>query len=93
MSLRKIVKETTGQDVYHCRGCNTCSLPNASELDVPLGSLLQMVMMDDDEVLSTRTLWSEAALEASRHACHKGLNLQAILLSLRQEAQRRAANS
>jgi hypothetical protein len=42
--------------------------------------------MDDDEALQARTLWSDAVLEAARGACHRGLDLSKIMLSLRKAA-------
>ncbi|MCX6065272.1 MAG: hypothetical protein NT121_05895 [Chloroflexi bacterium] len=88
-SLRHIVKTATGQDVYHCRECQMCDLPSAADMDVPLTTIIQMVMFDDEEVLTCRTVWSERVLQEASHACKRGLNLQAILFALRMEAQLR----
>lgn len=85
-SLRHTVKLATGQDVYHCRECQFCDLDNPGDMDVPLTTILQMVMFDDEEVLTCRTVWSERVLQAAARACKRGLNLQAILLALRAEA-------
>lgn len=89
-SLRYLVKTATGQDVYRCRECQLCDLPARPDMDVPLTTIIQMVMFDDEEVLTCRTVWSEYVLAESARACKRGLNLQAILLALREEAQRRA---
>jgi hypothetical protein len=89
-SLRHTIKEATGQDVYKCRGCQLCDLPPLPEMDVPLTTILQMVMFDDEEVLTCRTLWSETVLAESSHACKRGLNLHAILLALREESRKRS---
>ena len=59
-------------------------------MDVPLPSLIEMVLLDDEEALETRTLWSDAVLEASRGACKRGLNLRAVMLGLREEWARRS---
>jgi heterodisulfide reductase subunit C len=55
-------------------------------MDIPLYSLIQMVTLDDEEVLSCRTLWSDHVLKASREACARELNLNNVLLALREEA-------
>ena len=89
MTLRRVVKDTTGQDVYLCRGCQKCDLPDAEEQDIPLGSLVQMIIFDDEEVLTCRTLWSDKVLEDASKACKRNLQLRAILLSLREEARQR----
>jgi hypothetical protein len=59
-------------------------------MDIPLSSLVQLVLLNDEETLQCRTLWSDSVLEASRGACKRGLDLHAILLVLRDEASRRA---
>jgi len=51
--------------------------------------LLQMVIMNDDEVLTSRTVWSDHVFESARHACANGLDMQAVLQALRDEARRR----
>ncbi len=88
-SLRHIVKRATGQDVYHCRECQLCDLANPGDMDVPLTTILQMVMFDDEEVLTCRTLWSDRVVEEAARACKRGLNLRAILLALQTEANQR----
>jgi hypothetical protein len=90
-SLRQVVKTATGQDIYRCRGCQICNLQPAEDMDVPLTTILQMVMFDDEEVLTCRTLWSERVLAEASRACKRGLNLQTIMLALRAEADQRNA--
>jgi heterodisulfide reductase subunit C len=48
--------------------------------------MIQMIIYDDREVLTSRTLWSNKVLESSRHICQRGLNVQAIMQALREEA-------
>ncbi|HEY9152313.1 MAG TPA: hypothetical protein VIN60_05455 [Anaerolineales bacterium] len=91
MSLRRIVKEATGQDVYLCHACFDCDVEIQDEMDVPLCSLIQLVLYDDEEALQTRTLWSDSVLAASRGACKRGLDLHAVMLALRAESKRRTA--
>jgi len=91
MSLRRVVKNLTGQDVYICQACLDCDLVIRNEMDIPLSSLIQLVLYDDEEALHTRTLWSDSVLEASRGACKRGLNLHAVMLALRAESKRRTA--
>ena len=88
-SLRRIVKEATGQDVSKCQACFDCDVSIDNELDIPLGSLIQLILQNDEEALQSRTLWSGPVLEASRHACKRGLDLYEVITVLRQEAKRR----
>ncbi len=91
MSLRRVVKNLTGQDVSLCQACLDCDFVIQNEMDIPLSSLIQLVLHDDEEALHTRTLWSDSVLEASRGACKRGLNLHAVILALRAESKRRTA--
>jgi hypothetical protein len=59
------------------------------ERDIPLGGLIQLALMDDEEALLSRTLWSDPVLQASRGACKRGINLHAVMMVLREEAKKR----
>lgn len=89
MSLRRVIKLATGQDINICHACFDCDVPLAEEMDIPLGSLVQLALLDDEEALDSRTLWSDAVLEASHGACKRGLNLPAVMIALREEFLRR----
>ena len=91
--LRLVVLTATGQDVRKCSHCEFCSTKIDPEQDISLETLLQMVVMNDEEVLATRTLWSDKVLESAQHVCASNLNLEAILLALRNEARRRGLAS
>lgn len=90
-TLRRIVKDKTNQDVYKCQGCLDCEPPAGNDADIPVGSMVQMIIQDDREVLSCRTLWSEDVLREARHCCLRGLNIESIILALRDEAIRQGA--
>jgi heterodisulfide reductase subunit C len=87
-SLRRIVKEATNQDISRCLGCSDCDAAHPDQ-DIPLGSLIQLALMDDEEALQSRTLWSDSVLAAARGACQRGLDLHSIMIALRDEAKRR----
>ncbi len=90
MTLRRLVKRASGQDVQLCHACSDCDLDiPAEEMDIPLSSLVQLILLDDEEALHCRTVWSDAVLEASRHACKRGLDLRAVIAALREEKLRR----
>lgn len=59
------------------------------EMDISLESLVTLVQMNDEEVLTSRTLWSDEVLEAAKNACNSGIDLPAVLKALRREAERR----
>lgn len=82
----------TGFDVSKCQACLDCDLHLPKEMDIPLASLIQLVLLDDEEALGSRTLWSDAVLEAARGACNRGLDLHAVMLVLREESARRSGS-
>jgi heterodisulfide reductase subunit C len=89
MSLRKLILTKTGQDVQRCRGCQLCNGQYSHEQDIPLDSLIQLIIMNDDEVLTSRTVWSDEVLQHAGEACARELDLVKILMALREEAVRR----
>lgn len=90
MSLRQVIKEATGQDISICHACFDCDLHFSDDLDIPLGGLIQLALLNDDEVLDSQTLWSEAVLDAAHGVCKRGLDLYAVMLALRAESVRRS---
>jgi heterodisulfide reductase subunit C len=92
MSFRRLILSKTGQDVNRCRGCQLCNGEYSREQDIPLDSLIQLAIMNDEEILSSRTLWSDEVLRCARDACVRELNLEEILLVLREEAIRRGVD-
>jgi hypothetical protein len=89
MSLRRAVLLATGQDIKICQACYDCEMPLAEEMDIPLGSLVQLALLNDEEALDSRTLWSDVVLEASHGACRRGIDLHAVMIALREESVRR----
>jgi len=86
--LRTVVLMATGQDLRRCSHCSFCSAMLGGDMDLTLEMLLQLVLLNDDEILTSRTLWSDHVLERARHACANGLEMPAVLLALRDEARR-----
>ncbi len=89
MTLRRLILDKTGQDVQRCRGCQLCNGDFSQDQDIPLDSLVQLIIMNDEEVLTARTVWSDEVLKVAREACARELDLEKILLALREEAIRR----
>lgn len=88
-TLKRIVKEATGQDISRCQACLDCEVSCPENIDIPIGSMVQMVMFNDEEVLTCRTLWSDCVLSKARLACSRGIDIHAVMLALREEANQR----
>jgi len=89
MSLRQWVRETTGYDVRRCGRCSYCVHFVTPDDDLSLEAMMQLVMQNDEEVLTSRTLWSDEALQRARMMCVSTMDVAVIMLALRAEARRR----
>jgi heterodisulfide reductase subunit C len=88
-SLRQVVRDATGYDVRRCGRCSYCVHFVTPEDDVSLEMMMQLVMQNDEEVLTSRTLWSDEALKRARQMCVSTMDVAAIMLALRAEARQR----
>ena len=88
-SLRQIVRDATGYDVRRCGRCSYCVHFVTPDDDLSLEMLMQLVMQDDDDVLTSKTLWSDKALRRAKTMCVSTMDVQQIMLVLRAEARRR----
>ncbi len=89
ISLRHLVREATGYDVRRCGRCSYCVHFTTAEDDLSLEMMMQMVMEDDADVLTSTTLWSDTALRRARTMCVSTMDVTTIMLALREEARRR----
>ena len=85
-SLRKRILDRSGQDVKRCQGCQMCNSVLDTEADIPLDSLIQLILVNDEEVLTSRTVWSDSILEKAQQACIREINMRDVLLAIRAEA-------
>jgi hypothetical protein len=51
--------------------------------------LVQMLLENDEEVLTSKTLWSDRVLKSARSMCLSTMDMPAIMLALRDEARKR----
>src|SRR5512143_1965544 len=87
--LREVVRQATGYDVRRCGRCSYCVHFVTPDDDLSLETMMQLIMMNDEEVLTSKTLWSDEALKRARQMCVSTMDLAAIMLALRAEARRR----
>ena len=89
INLRRLVRDATGYDVRRCGRCSYCVHFVTTEDDLSLETMMQLVMQNDEEVLTSKTLWSDFALNRARQMCVSTMDVAAIMLALRAEARRR----
>lgn len=88
-SLLAVVFKATGQDLRHCWRCGQCSVGLESGMDLTIWRLIHGVLVNDASVLQSDTLWSSRVMGQAAQLCSQGLNLEPILLALREEGWRR----
>ncbi len=88
-TLRGIVQTATGYDVRRCGRCSYCVHFVTPEDDLSLEVMMQLVLQNDEEVLTSKTLWSDEAFKRARQMCVSTMDVAAIMLALRKEARRR----
>ncbi len=88
-SLRTIVLAQTGEEVSRCCSCALCEEITDADGDVSLSMLMQWILANDERALTSATVWSDEVLRKADHACANQLDIPAVLLALRSEANRR----
>ena len=88
-TLREVVRQATGYDVRRCGRCSYCVHFVAPDDDLSLEAMMQLIMQNDEEVLTSKTLWSDLALKRARMMCVSTMDVQKIMLALRAEALQR----
>jgi heterodisulfide reductase subunit C len=89
-TLRGLVFASTGYDVRRCGRCSFCvKHARSDEEDLSLEMLVQLILQNDEEVLTSKTLWSDSVLNRARSMCLSTMDMPAIMLALRDEARRR----
>src|SRR5512135_1281221 len=89
INLRQIVRQATGYDARRCGHCSYCVHFATPDDDLSLEAMMQLIMQNDEEVLTSKTLWSDEALKRARSMCVSTMDVKAIMLALREEARRR----
>ncbi|MBN1890536.1 MAG: 4Fe-4S dicluster domain-containing protein [Thermoflexales bacterium] len=89
--LAKLVEDETGQNAYLCYQCVKCTsgCPLAEHFDLEPNQVLRMVQLGDESVLECKTIWTCAACMTCSTRCPQGLDIPAIMDTLRIEARKR----
>ena len=82
-SLRKIILDETGQDLRKCRGCLACDLAAPVDTDIGFGTMVQLVLFNDPDVLESKLVWNDKIIEDASRICNKNLNLRVVIEQLR----------
>ena len=89
--LEKEVEEISGQNLFGCYQCGTCSAgcPYVDDMDLTPDEVIRYIILDRKEVLSSKTIWLCSACFTCAERCPRDINITKIMEALRQIILRR----
>jgi heterodisulfide reductase subunit C len=84
--LAKEVEELSGENLFSCLQCGTCSAgcPYVEEMDLTPDEVIRYIILDRKEVLNSKTIWLCSACFACAERCPRDINITKIMEALRQ---------
>ena len=84
--LAKEVEELSGENLFGCYQCGTCSAgcPFIEDMDLSPDEVIRYVILDKKEVLNSKTIWLCAACYTCAERCPRDINITKIMEALRQ---------
>ena len=89
--LVKEVEEISGENLFGCYQCGTCSsgCPYIDDMDLTPDEVIRYIILDRLEVLNSKTLWLCSACFTCAERCPRDINITKIMEALRQIILRR----
>lgn len=86
------VEEISGESITVCEQCGTCSggCPFVEEMDITPSQIMRKVMLGQEDVLDTRTMWICASCFTCTVRCPRKLDVSKVAEALRQIKLREA---
>ncbi|TRO50380.1 heterodisulfide reductase [Candidatus Bathyarchaeota archaeon] len=80
------VSDLSGQNVFGCYQCGTCSsgCPFVDDMDLTPDEVLRYIILDRREVLNSKTIWLCSACFTCAERCPRDINITKVMESLRQ---------
>jgi heterodisulfide reductase subunit B len=90
-ALAQTIQREIGQNVFLCYQCVKCTsgCPLADHFDLTPNQIMRSVQFNDERALESKTIWLCAACQTCTTRCPQGLDIAAIMDTLRIEAKRR----
>lgn len=84
--LAKEVEELSGQNLFGCYQCGTCSAgcPYVDDMDLTPDEVIRYIVLDRPEVLSSKTIWLCSACFTCAERCPRDINITKIMEACRQ---------
>ena len=87
--FKQLVNDLSGQQSDACYQCGNCSsgCPLAQEMDILPNKVIRLVQLGQgDDVINSETIWICASCFQCTVRCPKGIDIQAVMDTLRQIA-------
>jgi len=90
-TLLEDVETLSEQNLYGCYQCGTCSAgcPFVEDMDITPDEVIRQVILGNEDVLKSKTIWLCAACFACAERCPRDINITRIMEALRQIMLRR----
>ena len=84
--LAKEVEELSGENLFGCLQCGTCSAgcPYVEEMDITPDEVIRYIILDRKEVLNSKTIWLCSSCFTCAERCPRDINITKIMEALRQ---------
>jgi heterodisulfide reductase subunit C len=84
--LAKEVEELSGENLFGCLQCGTCSAgcPYVEEMDLTPDEVIRYIILDRKEVLNSKTIWLCSSCFTCAERCPRDINITKIMEALRQ---------
>ncbi len=84
--LAKEVEELSGENLFSCLQCGTCSAgcPYVEEMDLTPDEVIRYIILDRKEVLNSKTIWLCSSCFTCAVRCPRDINITKIMEALRQ---------
>jgi heterodisulfide reductase subunit C len=84
--LAERVQELSGENVYACFQCGTCTsgCPYIQEMDIAPDKLMRRLMFGMEEVLSSKTIWLCSSCFMCAERCPRDIDVAKVMEALRQ---------
>jgi len=84
--LAKEVEELSGENLFGCYQCGTCSAgcPYVDDMDLTPDEVIRYIILDRHEVLNSKTIWICSACFTCAERCPRDINITKIMEACRQ---------
>lgn len=84
--LIKEVEDLSGENLFGCYQCGTCSAgcPYVEDMDLTPDEVIRYIILDRKEVLNSKTIWLCSACFTCAERCPRDINITKIMEALRQ---------